>query len=60
MDSKGRDTLWLALPANAGQFVAAIRHNGGEFAIVAALVGPDVFIEDAQGYALTILNRLAK
>jgi hypothetical protein len=60
LDSRGRDALWLALPASAGQFVAAIRHNGGEFAIVAALISPDVSIEDAQGYALTILNRLAE
>ena len=59
-DGKGKDALWLALPANAGQFVAAISHAGGEFVIVAALLSTDVPAQDAQGYALTILNRLAE
>ena len=65
MDSRGQDTgvqeaLWLALPANAGEFVAAISHHNGEFVIVAALVGPDVTAAAAKGYVLTVLNKLAE
>ena len=60
LDSKSQEELWLALPANAGQFVAAISRDGGEFTIAAALIGPDMPVEDAQGYALTILHRLAE
>jgi hypothetical protein len=48
------------MPADAGQFVAAISYAGGEFVIVAALLSPDVPAQDAQGYTLTILNRLAE
>ncbi len=60
MNSNAQEALWLALPANAGEFVAAISHHNGEFVIVAALVGPDVTAADAKGYVLTVLNRLVE
>jgi hypothetical protein len=58
LDSGAKEALWLALPANAGEFVAAISHHDGEFVIVAALVSSDVSAADAKGYVLTVLNRL--
>lgn len=60
MDPNAQEALWLALPANAGEFVAAVSHHNDEFVIVAALVGPDVTAADAKGYVLTVLNRLAE
>ena len=60
LDSGAQEALWLALPANAGEFVAAISHHNGEFVIVAALVSPDVTAADAKGYVLTVLNRLVE
>ena len=60
LDSSAQEALWLALPANAGEFVAAISHHNGEFVIVAALVSPDVTAADAKGYVLTVLNRLVE
>ncbi len=59
-DGGPHEALWLALPANAGTLVAAIRHDNGEFVIVAALVSPEVAAADAQGYVLTVLKRLAE
>ena len=60
LDNGAQEALWLALPANAGEFVAAISHHNGDFVIVAALVSPDVTAADAQGYVLTVLNRLTE
>ena len=60
LDSGAQEALWLALPANAGEFVAAISHHNGDFVIVAALVSPDVTAADAKGYVLTVLNRLVE
>ena len=60
LESGAQEALWLALPANAGEFVAAISHQNGEFVIVAALVSPDVAAADAKGYVLTVLNRLVE
>ena len=60
LDNGAQEALWLALPANAGEFVAAISHQNGEFVIVAALVSPDVTAAGAKGYVLTVLNRLVE
>lgn len=60
LDGGTQEALWLALPANAGEFVAAISHHNGEFVIVAALVSPDITAADAKGYVLTVLNRLVE
>ncbi|MFN8466434.1 MAG: hypothetical protein U0X20_12825 [Caldilineaceae bacterium] len=60
LDTNAQEALWLALPANAGEFVAAISHHNGEFVVVAAMVSPDVTAVDAKGYVLTVLNQLVE
>ncbi len=60
LDGGTQEALWLALPANAGEFLMAISHQNGEFVVVAALVSPDVTAADAKGYVLTVLNRLVE
>ncbi len=59
LDGFDDEALWLTLPANHGQFVAAISRDGAAFNVVAALIGPEVSAADALGYGTAVLRKLS-
>ena len=59
LDGFDDEALWLTLPANHGQFAAAISRDGAAFNVVAALIGPEVSTADALGYGTAVLRKLS-